>query len=204
MSDDAAPQPAATRTRDHTDIQSFCWLIANGVTGTEAARQAANRKDVDEPLPPHALAAQRATKLLKRADVQDLIAALKQRVAEDMAAKYSITRDSVIRDLVDVKTRCMQAEPVLDSEGNPTGEYTFDSTGAINALKLLGTELGMFTKRVEHRHTLSDLTDEQLIERARNAVLQLTALEAAVVDSGPGGTDPADPGGRGDSAPPVN
>lgn len=202
-SEDTAPKPVATRSRDHTDIQSFCWLIANGMTGTEAARQAANRQNIDDPPPPHALAAQRATKLLKRADVQDLIGALKQRVAEDMAAKYSVSRDSVVRDLIDIKTRCMQAEPVLDSEGNPTGEYTFDSTGAINALKLLGTELGMFTKRVEVKHTLSDLTDEQLLERARNAVLQLTAIEA-VVDGGTRSADPADPGGRGDAATPVN
>lgn len=204
MSDEDAPKPAVTRSRDHTDIQSFCWLIANGVTGTEAARQAANRQKIDDPPPPHALAAQRAMKLLKRVDVQDLIATLKQRVAEDMAAKYAITRETIIRDLVDVKARCMQAEPVLDDDGNPTGEYTFDSTGAINALKLLGTELGMFTKRVEVKHTLSDLTDEQLLERARNAVLSLTAIEAVVVDGGARGADPADPGGRGDASAPVN
>jgi phage terminase small subunit len=207
VSDDAAPQPApnpVSRTRDHTDIQSFCWLIANGMTGTEAARQAAIRQKIDDPPPPAPLAVQRAGKLLKRADVQDLIATMKQRVADDLATKYGVTRETVLRDLIDVKNRCMQAEPVLDGEGNPTGEYKFDSTGAINALKLIGQDLGMFVKRIEHRHTLSNLTDEQLLERARNAAIQLTAIEAAVDDSGAIGADPATRGDRRGDPPAIN
>jgi len=207
VSDDAAPQPAPNRSpqkRDHTDIQSFCWLIANGMTGTEAARQAAIRQQIDDPPPPAPLAAQRAGKLLKRSDVQDLIVAMKQRVADDLATKYSITRETVLRDLIDVKNRCMQAEPVLNKDGEPTGEYKFNAEGAINALKLIGQDLGMFVKRVEHRHTLSNLTDEQLLERARNAAIQLTAIEAAVDDSGAAGADPATRGDRGGNPPAIN
>lgn len=199
-----APTPPITRTRDHTDIQSFCWLIAGGMTGTEAARQAANRKDLDEPPPPAHIAAQRASKLLKRQDVQDLIATLKAQVEADIAAKYAISRESVLRDLIDIQRRCMQAEPIRDSEGNPTGEWKFDSTGAINATKLIGVELGMFTQKVQHEHTLGDLTDEQLIQRARNAVLRLTAVEAALVPAGEGSADPRDPGDRGEGAPTLN
>ena len=37
----------------------------------------------------------------------------------------------------------MQEEPVYDKEGNPTGEYRFDSAGAIGALRILAKFLGM-------------------------------------------------------------
>ena len=205
MSDDQdAPKQPITRKRDHTDIRQFCWLVASGYTQTESARQAAIRSDVDEPLPEPHLAAQRANKLMKREDVRELIATLKEQVDADMAAKYSISREGVIRDLVDIQRRCMQAEPIRDSEGNPTGEWKFDSTGAINATKLIGLELGMFAQKVKHEHTLSDLTDDQLLQRARNAVIRLSAIEAAVEPAGPSGADSGDPGDRGEGAKALN
>ena len=37
--------------------------------------------------------------------------------------------------------------PVLDRQGKPTGEYTFQGNLANKALELLGKELGMFGKR---------------------------------------------------------
>lgn len=200
--DDAPPKPAA-RTRDHTDIRQFCWLVASGYTQTESARQAAIR-NLGEDMPAHHLAAQRANKLMKREDVQDLIATLREQVSADMAQKYAISRESIVRDLVDIQRRCMQAEQITDREGNPTGEWKFDSAGAIKATELLGKELGMFVQRVKHEHSLADLSDEALIQRARNAVLRLTAVEAALEPAGPGGADPRDPGDRGEGAKALN
>jgi len=199
-----APTPPIARKRDHTDIRQFCWLVASGYTQTESARQAAIRAHVDEPMPEPALAAQRANKLMKRQDVQDLIATLKAQVEADIASKYAVSRESVMRDLIDIQRRCMQAEPIRDSEGNPTGEWKFDSTGAINATKLIGVELGMFTQKVKHEHTLADLTDEQLIQKARNAVLRLSAVEAALVPAGEASADPRDPGDRGEGTKALN
>jgi hypothetical protein len=40
--------------------------------------------------------------------------------------------------MVEVFERCMQHKPVLDKDGNPTGEYRFDSAGAARALELMG------------------------------------------------------------------
>ena len=43
----------------------------------------------------------------------------------------------------------MQAEPVLDRKGNPTGEYVFDSTGANKANEFLGKYLRIAPERHE-------------------------------------------------------
>lgn len=202
--EDEAPPPSRPRTRTHTDIQNFCWLVASGYTGTEAARQAAIRQHVDEPLPEHGIAGNRAHSLLKRQDVQDLIAKLREQIAADMQVKYGISRERIIKDLVDIQQRCMQAEPLRDGNGDPTGEWKFDSAGAINATKLLGLEIGMFAQKVKHEHSLADLSDEQLIQKARNAVLRLSAIEAAVEPAGASGADRGDPGDRGESAKALN
>ena len=184
MSDntDDAPKPAITRKRDHTDIRNFCWLVASGYTQTEAARQAAIRERLDDPMPEPALAAQRANKLMKREDVRELIATLKAQVAEDMAAKYAISRETIIRDLVDIQRRCMQAEPLRDAAGEATGEWKFDSAGAIKATELLGRELGMFVQRnVNVTMNLGDpekLSDAELISRFNAARLRAGAIDA--------------------------
>lgn len=60
----------------------------------------------------------------------------------------------VLSGLKDISERCRQAEPVLDHEGNPTGEYKFDSSGANRALELLGKHLKLFTEKVEHSGAL--------------------------------------------------
>ena len=43
-----------------------------------------------------------------------------------------------MRDILEVKNRCMQANPVLDKEGNETGVWKFDSNGANKALDICG------------------------------------------------------------------
>ena len=43
----------------------------------------------------------------------------------------------------------MTAEPVLNKEGKPIGQWRFDSMGANKAIENIGKYLGMFTERVE-------------------------------------------------------
>jgi hypothetical protein len=47
----------------------------------------------------------------------------------------------------------MQEEPVYDKNGNPTGEYRFDSAGAVSALRILAKFLGMEKSTIEHQST---------------------------------------------------
>lgn len=88
-----------------------------------------------------------------------------QRVAEIRGAKEAIvakaeaklvdnlvaTRQWVIEQLTENCRRAMQAEPIRDSAGNPTGQYRYNGAVANRALELLGKELGMFIDRKEIR-----------------------------------------------------
>lgn len=60
--------------------------------------------------------------------------------------RVRIEHDWVLTKLLDVIERCVQDKPVFGPDGEPTGEYQFDSRGATKALELLMKHLGMFEK----------------------------------------------------------
>jgi len=72
-----------------------------------------------------------------------------QAVAKAIEAT-GITKEQVIRDLIEVKDRALQKVEVLDREGKPTGEFKFEGGVACRALELLGKELGMFIETRRH------------------------------------------------------
>ena len=72
--------------------------------------------------------------LVTKTHIIEALEETRQRVAE----KAEVNAAWVLRGLVEVYERCMQHKPVLDKEGNPTGEYRFDSTGANRALEHIG------------------------------------------------------------------
>ncbi len=96
--------------------------------------------------------------LLQKTTVQQEI----QKAMDARAKRTEITADYVLQGLKTVADRCMQGEPVTDREGNPTGEWRFDSGGANRALELLGKNLKLFTDKMEHSGTV---TFEQLLDQ---------------------------------------
>lgn len=94
-------------------------------------------------------AAANASRLLKNANVSAYVSELKDKRSE----RLNYTADDALKDLIEVKNRCMQAVPVMkwDPEQHAyvpsDAEYTFDSKGANAALKLIGEHLGMFKKK---------------------------------------------------------
>lgn len=60
--------------------------------------------------------------------------------------------------------RCMQAEPVRDAKGEPTGEFKFDSSGANRALELIGKHFAMFTDKIDATVEHKDITDEPMTD----------------------------------------
>ena len=77
-------------------------------------------------------------------------------------------RGWVVARLVETAERALQAVPVTDRKGEPTGEFTYQGSVALRALELLGRELGMFTDRKDAPEGgVEALSDDELERRAR-------------------------------------
>ena len=70
-----------------------------------------------------------------------------------------MNRAYVTDRLVTLVDRCMQAVPVLNQRGNPTGQYRFEANGAVKSLELLGLEAGMFERKHKHLHAKANPLD---------------------------------------------
>lgn len=88
--------------------------------------------------------ANKATKLLKKTECLAYIRAIQKRAREEL----NIDDNWAVLKAIEVYERCMTAVPVTEWDYSehkmvPTGEYVFDSKGAINALKLIKELLGL-------------------------------------------------------------
>jgi phage terminase small subunit len=84
-----------------------------------------------------------ASKLLINPNVEEYIANVRQKLQK----KTEITQEWVINRLKEISDRCMQEEPVMkrvNGEMVESGEYKFDSQGAVKSTELLGKHLGLF------------------------------------------------------------
>jgi phage terminase small subunit len=84
-----------------------------------------------------------SSKLLANTYIQEYIA---ERQAK-LQKKTEITQEWVINRLKEISDRCMQEEPVMkrvNGEMVETGEFKFDSQGAVKSTELLGKHLGLF------------------------------------------------------------
>jgi hypothetical protein len=92
---------------------------------------------------------------------------------------HSLTKAWVIAKLVENVDRAMEAEPVLNAKGNPTGEYKYNGNVANRALELLGKEIGMFVERKEvgGPGAFSELNDEELQQAILEQTRELAELD---------------------------
>jgi len=82
--------------------------------------------------------------LLTRPHLQAFLNTLISKRAE----KVQITAEDVLRDLLTVKDRCMQAQPMIGPDGTE-GVWRFDAANANKSLELVGKHLRMFVDRHE-------------------------------------------------------
>ena len=80
---------------------------------------------------------------------------------EAIGQKVDLELEHLLEDLVEIKTKCMQAEQVYDENGQPTGEWKFDSRGAIKAIETIGRFLKLLDK--DNTLNLGQSTLEALI-----------------------------------------
>jgi phage terminase small subunit len=86
-----------------------------------------------------------SSRLLSNAKVSSAI----EKAMNKRAEKIGVSAEHVIKTIMETIERCRQAEPVLDKEGNPTGEYRFDASSVLRGCELLGKHLKMFTDKTE-------------------------------------------------------
>ena len=111
--------------------KQFCEEYIIDLNGTQAAIRAGySAKTANE----------QAAQLLAKLSIQEYICELKNKRSERV--KYS--QDELMRDILEVKNRCMQANPGLDKEGNETGVWKFDSNEANKALDMLAKHVGFY------------------------------------------------------------
>lgn len=133
--------------------QRFCEEYLIDLNATQAAIRAGYSEKT---------AQEQASRLLSNVMVQAAIdAGKKQR-----SANTGITAERVLTGIMGVIERCEQAVPVLDDEGNPTGEWKFESGSALRGYELLGKHLKLFTERIEVTDS-SDLANRVKAARER-------------------------------------
>ena len=109
--------------------KQFCEEYIIDLNGTQAAIRAGYSEKTANRI---------ASELLSKLDIQEYIQNIKNKRSERV--KYS--QDELMRDILEVKNRCLQANPVLDKEGNEIGVWKFDSNGANKALDMLAKHVG--------------------------------------------------------------
>jgi len=145
----------------------FAQAIAKGASQREAYKAAGYGVKSD------AAADASASRLLSGGKVQARISELQSRAAE----KAMLTKAWVIERLLENVERAMEAIPVLDAAGNPTGKYVYNGNVANRALELLGKEMNMFIERKEiGRPGSFDMLDDEELDS------MIEALAAEVIE----------------------
>jgi hypothetical protein len=106
----------------------------------------------------------------------------------DAAVELGLDKRYVLQTLKTVVERSLQAEPVLDAEGNPTGEYRFDSRGATAAAVQIGKELGMFREPVAPPAATPNVNVtinnvDVRVTQVRNEINEMLAYEPPAIDA---------------------
>ena len=111
--------------------KQFCEEYIIDLNGTQAAIRAGySAKTANE----------QAAQLLAKLSIQEYV----QKIKNERSERVKYSQDELMRDILEVKNRCLQANPVLDKEGNETGVWKFDSNGANKALDMLAKHVGFY------------------------------------------------------------
>jgi phage terminase small subunit len=120
--------------------EQFCQQYIVDYNATQAAIRAGYKEKS---------AASQASDLLRKPEILERVSQLQ----EEQTKRLALTADFVVMELVNVYRRCMTQVPVMVWDARKhsyveSGEYTFDSKGALNALEMLGKHLGMWSDKM--------------------------------------------------------
>jgi len=124
--------------------ENFIQGLVKGMSQREAYKAAYDCKKMTDKT-----ADETASKLLKNPKIAARYDQLMTKVRERAEEKTLVSVEWVLQNLKEVAERCMQVYPVTDADGNETGEYRFEHSGANKSLELIGKHLAMFTERID-------------------------------------------------------
>lgn len=148
---------------ENTRHELFCQHRADGLSQLAAYEKAGYRGGHKA----------NASALDRKANVKDrvhyllsekanAVAKATAKAAAENTKRVAISKEWVLDQLIEVAEMGKAAEPVLDKDGNPVGEYKQNLAAANKALELIGKEIGMFIERKEIRTgTLDDIPFKQ-------------------------------------------
>lgn len=158
--------------------EHFAQLVSNGESAVRAYVLAGYSENG---------AYQSANRLLRNAEICSRIAHLRsakeskhEKAVDAVVKSAAIDKAWVMNQLVEVVAMAKQAEPVVDNEGNPVGEYKQNLAAANKALELIGKEFAMFIDRKEIR---TGVLDEMPIEELEALDAAYTAIRSARASS---------------------
>lgn len=142
-------------------VRAFCeYYLQNGGNGTEAALSAGfGESEQDKG---RHVAAQTASRLLRREDVKSYLKARQ----EEIYVQLGICPEKIAWELWKLYQRSAEGREVLDKEGNTTGVWAYDGKTAMGCLKALGEHLGMFKIQLQGNagnDPLRGLSDHELM-----------------------------------------
>ena len=114
----------------NTKQEMFCREYIIDLNATQAAIRAGYSEDT---------AYSQGQRLLKHVEIKARV----DELLSERTEQVKIDAAWVLRQAVKLHRRCMQEEPVLDRDGNPTGEFTFQANAANKALELIGKHIGV-------------------------------------------------------------
>ena len=171
--------------------EAYCRLRMSGHSRAKAYNLAFNKPE------DHKWGRQSAYQLEKKTpEILRRIEDLQSQAAGHVLAKVAVKNDYIFDTYKEVIERSMQSEPVLDREGNETGEYKFDARSAVAALNSLARINGLFDSGSQERNEEASKNEQQLLEEYHKLNEQLQdALQGGDTGealSGPEGTDEAE------------
>lgn len=115
-------------------------------------------------------------------------AVMAAKATEKAVEKLALTKEWVISRLMENAERALQRVPVLDSDGQPTGEWQYEGTVANRALELLGKHLGILIERREvgEPGEFDRMADDELLADLRKDAAELGISAASLNGRGNG------------------
>lgn len=157
---------------DNPRWEKFAELTATGQKRADAYIGAGYRTKTRE------VATKRGGALYAKLEIKARVTEIETALRENSVLRAEVDREWVLRGLKENIHRASQVKPVLNRQGEPTGQYKYEPSAVNRGYELVGKELGMFVERYSMENldaTLEGLSGDEL-----RAFLRVAAMEVGL------------------------